>query len=437
MAHVMFRVLKQLFSTVFGVFLCVALSHGLVIDITDSVESSVSIAIVPFANNSAIHSEVNSVVSADLRRTGEFEFISRSDMLQHPAYKENIDFTQWRRNATDYILVGRILHKSNRLRVEYELVDILTQEIVGAGSFVGSSSQLRSIAHRISDRVYKELTGKQGIFSTSIAYITKSRVSRNNSIYTLNKSDYDGANPIIIKQSSEPILSPTWSPNGKYIAYVSFEKDKPEIYIHNTRTGGRELISSYPGLNSAPSWSPDGSKLAFVLSKDGNPEIYTLHLATRKMQRLTYNKYAIDTEPSWFPDSRHLAITSNRGGGPQIYRLDTFTGNIKRLTFNGRYNSRAQVFANGEGFLMVHKGSNGYRIGYQNLKNGSFKTISNHSSDESPSVAPNSSMLLYSSQSNQGAELKIKSINRNMIFSLPINSSDIREPAWSRQLNLN
>ena len=289
---------------------------------------------------------------------------------------------------------------------------------------------MRDIAHAISDKIYQRLTGIRGIFSTKLLYVEVTGTTRENKQYRLMMSDADGARARQIYRSNEPVLSPTWSPTGKEVAYVAYRNGRPGIYRQQLATGNSERLTSFSGLNSAPAWSPDGRSMAMVLSKDGNPEIYVMDLATKQLRRLT-NHFAIDTEPSWSPDGQSLVFTSSRGGKPQIYRLSLATGAVERLTFVGDYNARGRVLADGERLIMVHRDQGVFHIALQDLKSGRVRILSQTSLDESPTVAPNSATVLYATQSGRRGVLAAANIASGVKFKLPGATGDVREPAWS------
>ncbi|MFM7652561.1 MAG: Tol-Pal system beta propeller repeat protein TolB, partial [Vulcanococcus sp.] len=366
----------------------------------------------------------------DLARSGLFEAVPAEDMIAQPHEKAQVFFNEWRLLGTDYLVVGKMSRDPAGLyRVSYELHDVLRQTQVLQETVNGSEAQLRDIAHYIADKVYEKITGIKGAFSTKIAYVSTSSDRRN---FRLIKADADGERAQTILESNEPILSPTWSPDGKQLAYVSFEDRRPGIYRQVIATGQRERLTNFPGLNSAPAWSPDGRRMAMVLSKDDNPEIYMLDLATRQFTRLTQH-FAIDTEPAWMPDGRSLIFTSDRGGRPQIYQLDVSTLALKRLTYEGAYNARARPMPDGSGIVYTHRADPGgpFHIALQNFQRNTVRILTETTFDESPSIAPNGSMIIYATKRMGRGILAVVSVDANVKYFLPAAAREVREPAWA------
>ena len=415
------------------VFLIAQQAHAnLTIELTEGVDNPTRIAIVPFGwkGAGALPEDIAGVVTADLERSGQFLGLPKSNMLSLPQQEQQVHYRDWRVLNQEYLLIGNIVPAPGGYKVQYELYDVYKQKRIMGEVVNTPSNQLRNLAHRISDNVYQKLTGVAGAFSTRIVYVTANRLVDGKDRFRLQLADADGHGAQTILDSNEPILSPDWAPDGKRIAYVSFETGRPAIYIHNLYTGQRQKIPSFRGLNSAPSWSPDGRKLALVLSRDGNPEIYILDIATRKFKRLTRH-FGIDTEPSWAPDGKTLVFTSSRGGKPQIYRLTLATGAVQRLTFNGDYNARGRISLDGKYLLMVHRSNGVFHIAVQDLKRNSIRILTDTKLDESPSIAPNGSMLIYATNYKNKGILAAVSIDGRVKFRLPSKYGNVREPAWS------
>jgi len=408
-----------------------AVQAELVVEVTQGLDNAQPIALVPFEwkGSGRLPTDVASVVSADLHRSGQFKPLARDKMLSRPSRLDQVFFRDWRVLGVEYLLVGRLDQgPDGRFLVEFELFDVRQGQIVKKGS--ASGKQLRAISHYISDVVYEHLTGIKGAFSTHLVYVTMERLGKGKQRFMLHHADADGFNDVVILRSPEPILSPSWAPNGRDVSYVSFEGSRPGIYIQNTLTGKKQKITGFPGLNSAPSFSPDGKKLAMVLSKDGNPEIYSMSLSSGKLTRLTHN-FGIDTEPRWTPDGQSIIFTSSRGGSPQIYRLDIVSNTVKRLTFEGDYNARPSITSDGRFLVMVHRKNGVFHIAVQDLVRGSFDVLTETTLDESPSVAPNGVMVIYATQRQGKGVLEAVSMDKRAKVRLPSSKGHVREPAWS------
>jgi len=426
--------MKRLGMVVMWLFACVAQAAELSIEITRGADNPTSIAVVPFGATPGLlpPTAIDAVVSADLQRSGLFAPMKVSDMIAQPHEQGQVFYNDWRLLGTDYLVIGRMSRDAAGLyRVQFDLVDVLRQSLLLQETVNGSESQLRDIAHYVADKVYEKLTGVKGAFSTKVAYVSVSQTG-NRQNFRLIKADADGERAQMILESPEPILSPSWSPDGRQLAYVSFEDRRPGIYRQVIATGERQKLTGFPGLNGAPSWSPDGRRMAMVLSKDDNPEIYMMDLATRQLTRLT-NHFAIDTEPSWMPDGRSIVFTSDRGGKPHIYQVDVATRELKRLTFEGAYNSRPRPMPDGSGIVYVHRSQAGgpFHIALQNLQRNTVRVLTETSYDESPSVAPNGSMIIYATKRLGKGILAVVSVDANVKYFLPSAAREVREPAWS------
>ncbi len=405
--------------------------------VTGGLDSGRPIAVVPFKTDSSVPEDVANVISSDLMRSGKFNPLARNSLPEQPAQSSQINFEPWSAMGMEAMVVGHIESAgAGQYRVTFELVDV-NQGKSGGNAVLDSrvatvtAKQLRKYAHRISDIVYEKLTGERGAFLTSIIYVT---VNRGQPFpYQLMLADYDGYNERMLLRSREPIMSPSWSPDGRRIAYVSFEKRFPAIFVQDLYSQARTQVTSFSGLNSAPAWSPDGRKLAVVLSKDGQPDIYTIDVSSRAVTRLTKDP-SIDTEPAWSADGRSVFFTSERGGRAQIYKVDVASHAINRVTWEGNANMNPSPAPDGKSLFLVTSQS-GLHIAKQDLQGGGMYVLSNSSLDKSPSVAPNSSMVIYSTvyQGRQG--LALVSADGRFKANLPSARGEVRSPAWSPFLN--
>lgn len=423
-------------------FFCVLLiSLGaraqLTIEITQGVDNPTRIAVAPLelAGGGNLPEDLAGIVEDDLRRSGQFSPVPRENMLSFPKSEEDVYFRDWRALDAEYLLVGQVTRSDGRYEVRYKLFDVINErKVLGRQVVDGSERQLRGIAHAISDRVYEAVTGIPGAFSTEILYVQVERESRPeggfDSTFRLMRADADGARPSMLLESDDPILSPTWAPDGRRIAYVSFETERPAIFMQNMATGEREQLTDFRGLNGAPAWSPDGDKMALVLSKDGNPEIYTLDIDSGQFTRRTRH-FAIDTEPSWTPDGEGIIFTSNRGGEPQIYKVNLANDQVERLTFEGDYNARGRISDDGQTLVMVHRRDGVFHIAAQDLETETIRILTETYLDESPSIAPNGAMLIYATSRNERGVLAVVSLDAGTRYVLPSDEGDVREPAWS------
>jgi len=422
-------------------FLCFLLAASfaraeLVIEITRGVDNPTRIAIVPMAwqGSGILPEDISRIVSADLNRSGQFLPLREDQMpLALPSQQSDIVFSDWRRYNTEYIVIGRVEEKPDQsgYKVFFELYDVHSQRQIFSKVVSGGANSFRDLAHYIADQVYEVLTGFRGHFSTKIVYVRAQRESGREE-FQLLLADQDGARVQTLLRSREPILSPTWSPGANEVAYVSFEGRKPSIWRQEVRTGKRQKLTDFPGLNSAPAWSPDGTKMAMVLSKDDNPEIYVMDLSTGKLTRLTRH-FSIDTEPSWSPDGESIIFTSNRGGRPQIYRVDLQGNNLERITFEGNYNARGRITPDGKHLVMVHRPDGGqmFHIAVQDFLTGQIHILTSTDLDESPTLAPNGRMMLYATKEGDQGILAAVSIDGGVKVRLPSQIGDVREPAWS------
>ncbi len=410
-----------------------AVAQGVIIDIEGGQVRRTPIAVVPFAWEGRTPEpplDVSEVIRADLYASGRFDPIPESGMLQMPTTRRDVDFDDWTILGVEAVVIGTVTQTGDdEYTIQYHLFDPFGQEELDSFRLPATGSMLRRETHRIADRIYEELTGIQGVFATRVAYVSAREVA-GEEVYRLVVADYDGENEYPMLESTDPLMSPAWSPDGRRIAYVSFEDDRSSIFVQTLRTRNRIRVSSEPGINGAPSFSPDGRKLVITLGGiDGNLDIYTLDLRTRERRRLTTHR-GIDTEGTWSPDGRYIYFTSDRSGGPQIYRIPAEGGEPERITFEGSYNARPRISPDGEILALIHNDRGNFRIGMMDLDTRNLIVLSTGRQDESPSFAPNSEIIIYATRVGGDGVLETVSVDGLIRSRRSSGTGDIREPVW-------
>lgn len=407
------------------------------IEISGGQNIGIPIAVLPFVAKSspdpierAVDTEdLAQVINNDLHNSGHFRTLEVKDVEQS---EDNSGY--WKNFGAANLIVGEVIANGNGLYdVTVKVIDVYKgslHPILYKRFRDKYPSEFRALAHHISDLVFEKITGIRGFFSTRIAYITVDR-DDNETLHTLTVADADGFNDQPLLAANYPLMSPRWSPDGKKIAFVSFRGNRSSINVVTLESGSIDVVTKFPGINGAPAWSPDGKKLAMVLSKDGAPKIYLLNLESKELMRLTSGG-AIDTEPFWHPNGSSIYFTSNRGGKPQIYRVDLLSGGIERVTFEGNYNTTPSITPDGRNLVMLHQSKKGtYNIAVQDMDTGKVKLLTRSALEDSPSVAPNGTMVLYGINGATQNVLGAVTLDGKFRMRIPVQDGNVKEPAWS------
>jgi TolB protein len=428
---------KQLscFSLLALLLFCRQSWADLTVEVTKGQAEAIPIAIVPFNSPEAAAAsfDVAQLVGSDLARSGRFKTTDRKDMVEQPHNGTAISFDDWRRLGNDYMVVGQVQPSApDRYDITFELYNVLTRQRLLGYQMSANKPGLRVASHQVADMVFEKILGIRGAFATRIAYISVLGTLPHKN-YRLIVSDADGENPHVVMQSNEPLMSPTWSPDGQSLAYVSFEDRVPSVYVQVLKTGERQRVSAHAGVNQAPAWSPDGKKLALTLStRDGNLDIYVMDMTTQALTRIT-NDPGIDTEPQWSKDGQSLYFTSDRAGGPQIYRVEIQNvAKPRRLTFQGSYNARPRLSPDESQLAFVTQEEGAYRIATMDLRGrGDVQVLTKGHFDVSPSYAPNGAEIIYASRDRGRGVLALVSADGRVQERLVSSEGELQEPAWA------
>ncbi|WP_082497931.1 Tol-Pal system beta propeller repeat protein TolB [Pseudorhodoferax sp. Leaf267] len=393
------------------------------VEVTGVGLTQLPIAIATFRGDEQSPQKIAAIVRADLERSGQFRGVDASGVSLDEASRP--DVALWRQRAADSLLTGSVTRLADgRYDVRFRLWDVVRGQDLGGQSYSVVAGDLRLSAHRIADFVYEKLTGEPGVFSTRIAYVTRAGAR-----YTLWVADADGENSQTALASPESIISPAWSPDGQRLAYVSFESRKPVVYVHSVATGQRRLVANFRGSNSAPAWSPDGRTLAVTLTRDGGSQLYAIDANGGEPRRLTQSG-SIDTEPAFSPDGKSIYFVSDRGGAPQIYRMAASGGGAERVTFSGSYNISPALSPDGRWLAYVSRVGGAFKLQVMELGSSTVASITDTSSDERPSFAPNSKLLVYATVQQGREALMTTTLDGKIKARLAGQAGDIREPDW-------
>ena len=403
----------------------------LLLEITKGSENPYRVAIIPFQSDVSSVNNIVKVIKDDLLRSGEFYILDESMLLSIPTSIEEINSSEWKLLNIDFIVLGKISDEDNSsVKATYEIYDVSRKTKIRSSTVYGIPGRLRQLSHYVSDGIYESITGMRGVSTTKILYVNEI-IDNDNLNYILYVADADGANEQELLRSNEPIISPSWSPDSKKVAYVSFETGMAKVFIQEIASGKREMVIENDHQISSPAWSPDGKFLSLTLFQDGNAEIYILNLANKNLTRLTKH-YSIDTESSWSPKGTKILFTSGRSGSPQLYEIDLTKFNTKpsRLTFDGNYNAKGSYLPNNEGIIFVHRSTNQFQIALKYFDENFIRPLTESKLDESPSVSPNGNVIIYAITDNKSGMIAGVTLS-GATFVLPATNGKVREPAWS------
>ena len=403
----------------------------LLLEITKGSENPYRVAIIPFQSDVSSVNNIVKVIKDDLLRSGEFYILDESMLLSIPTSIEEINSSEWKLLNLDFIVLGKISDEDNSsVKATYEIYDVSRKTKIRSSTVYGIPGRLRQLSHYVSDGIYESITGMRGVSTTKILYVNEI-IDNDNLNYILYVADADGANEQELLRSNEPIISPSWSPDSKKVAYVSFETGMAKVFIQEIASGKREMVIENDHQISSPAWSPDGKFLSLTLFQDGNAEIYILNLANKNLTRLTKH-YSIDTESSWSPKGTKILFTSGRSGSPQLYEIDLTKFNTKpsRLTFEGNYNAKGSYLPNNEGIIFVHRSTNQFQIALKYFDENFIRPLTESKLDESPSVSPNGNVIIYAITDNKSGMIAGVTLS-GATFVLPATNGKVREPAWS------
>ena len=397
---------------------------ALTIEIVGAGANQIPIAIAPFRSEEGIPQQLTPVIAADLVRSGLFKTVDPGGVVPVPHEPDQVNYPQWRARGAEALVIGSVVPRDGQFEVSFRLMDVTKGTQLAGFLYRVNAGQLRLTAHKIADAIYEKLTGDPGVFATRITYVVK-RGNR----YELQVADADGFAPQTILASNEPIISPSWSPDGTRLAYVSFERKKPVVYVQSLTTGQRRAVANFPGSNSAPAWSPDGRRLAVTLTKDGGSQIFSIPSDGGAATRLATSS-GIDTEPNFSPDGQWVIFTSDRGGSPQIYRMPASGGQPQRLTFEGSYNVSPRHSPDGKTFTFIQRQGSRFSVAVQDFASRQMQLLTDGGIDESPSFAPNGRMILYASDVRGRGILAAVSSDGRVKQRFSESGGDVREPAW-------
>ncbi|MGU3576862.1 Tol-Pal system beta propeller repeat protein TolB [Brucellaceae bacterium C25G] len=390
------------------------------------------IAVTDFLSGDQLGANISAVIAADLERSGLFSPIDKKAFIEKISNPDAAPrFEDWKVINAQALVTGRITKQPDgRLKAEFRLWDTFGGQQLTGQQFFTTPDNWRRVAHIIADAIYERLTGEKGYFDTRVVYVDESG-SAAKRVKRLAIMDQDGANVRYLTDGRDMVLTPRFSPNRQEVTYMSFEGDRPRVYLLQLETGQREVVGNFPGMTIAPRFSPDGQKVIMsLLQDDGSANIYTMDLRSRSTTRLT-NTQAIDTGASYSPDGSKIVFESDRGGRQQIYVMGADGSNPQRISFgNGSYST--PVWSPRGDLIAFTKQSGGqFSIGVMKPDGSGERLLTTGFHNEGPTWAPNGRVLMFFRQ-GRGATPKLYTVDvtgRNeRQIQTPSGGSD---PAWS------
>ena len=407
---------------------CGGLRAQVTVDVVGGAGDRIPLAVVQFhgSESQPLEHRVANVITQDLMQSSAFKVLQSDAHAAHVDNKGRADPDYFKAQGADLVVAGSFTQdQAGNVRIGFALIDLAKGQAVLEDTIKGPASAVRHHAHAISDRIHQALTGTPGAYATRICYVARSGDGSE-----LVVSDTDGYNLRVLYKSNAPIMSPRWSPDGRHIAYVSFERQRPRVYVHDVTDGKRLVVAKFRGTNSAPAWSPDSKTLAVALSKDSDSQIYLVNADGSNLRRLMTTR-SRDTEPSFSPDGRHILFTSDRSGQPQIYRIAANgSGSAERMTFEGSYNASPRYSPDGKSFAFVQQRGGRYNVAIQNLATGEIQYLTSGHEDRYPAFAPNGKAILYATEVNGRGRLGATATDGRTRWDIGVRAPDVRGPDW-------
>lgn len=418
------RVLRRM--TVCAAAIAVATSApGLELDLTSGNWRPASVFVEYFEGESLQDGRISSVVGNDLRNSGYFR--PRYRVGSSHGEVSSAHYAEVRDRGGEYLLTGRVHQEvSGGSRLFFELHDALTETSLGSFSINFTETSKRTAAHKVSNWVFESIARLPGVFHTKVAYI----VREENGTNLLRVADYDGHNAHTVLTSPSPLISPSWSPNGNELVYVSFETRQPVIYHQSLLTGERTVIANFPGTNSAPAMSPNGREVAMALTRGGDEQKVYVKGEGGELRKISHLG-GIATEPTWAPDGERMAFVSDASGAPQIYEQYVAGGAARRVTFGSKYCVSPSYSRDGEQILHICRDDAGRsNIAIIDLKSGESAGLTDIREADSPSFSANGAMVIFKNENISNA-LQIVAVNGIIISQWEVRESgEVINPVW-------